>query len=70
MDRRPIAMTGFDPYIGRTRVERATAFENALKTLGISARLLVIPGTGHECNAEMQNAAIKFLREADLNAGD
>lgn len=58
----------FDTFIGRTRVERAASFVAALKELGVTARLVVLPGTGHECNAEMQKNASNFLRESSLDA--
>lgn len=58
----------FDAFIGRTRVDRAASFVAALKELGVTARLVVLPGTGHECNAEMQKNAATFLQESSLDA--
>ncbi len=56
----------FDPYVGNNRVQRATVFQEVLKQNGIDVRLEVFPNTGHEITAEMQNNALKFLRDDEL----
>lgn len=56
----------FDPYVGKTRVERARAFQSALLADGISARLMIFPGTGHQMTSEMIKSALSFLREEEL----
>jgi pimeloyl-ACP methyl ester carboxylesterase len=57
----------FDAFIGKTRVDRATSFVAALKELGITARLVVIPGTGHECSTDMQKNSYRFLQETSVD---
>ena len=56
----------FDPYVGQNRIDRARAFANALSGLGMDARLVIFPNTGHEITNEMRKGAIQFLREGDL----
>ncbi|MBI3912864.1 MAG: hypothetical protein HY327_01515 [Chloroflexi bacterium] len=56
----------FDPYVGKMRVQRATAFQNALKEIGVDTRLVVFPGVGHEISSEMRKDAVKFLRDDEL----
>lgn len=56
----------FDPYVGQNRIDRARAFANALSGLGMDARLMIFPNTGHEITNEMRKGAIQFLREGDL----
>ena len=56
----------FDPYVGGTRIERARNFVNVLVSLGIDARLIIFPNTGHEVTPEMRQGALKFLREDEL----
>ncbi|MEK7786503.1 MAG: hypothetical protein AAB658_13930, partial [Chloroflexota bacterium] len=56
----------FDPYLGKTRIQRAEAFQNALKEIGVDARLVVFPNVGHEISIEMHKGAIKFLRDDEL----
>ena len=58
----------FDPYVGQTRVDRARAFTNALTSLGVNARLVIFPNTGHEMTSEMRKGALQFLREDELKA--
>ena len=60
----------FDSFIGKTRVERASSFVAALKELGITARLVIVAGTGHECNADMQKTSNQFLQETNLAAAN
>lgn len=56
----------FDPYLGSTRVERATAFEKSLFALGLDAHLVLFPNTGHEVTPEMRKSAIQFLRNDEV----
>jgi pimeloyl-ACP methyl ester carboxylesterase len=51
----------FDPYSGKTRVERAKAFQQALLARSIKAHLVVFPGVSHELTAEMRASAVQFL---------
>lgn len=66
-DNRPAEVArAFDPYIGRTRVERAQKFEAALAKLGIDAHLVIFQNADHEVTEEMRNGAVKFLRQDEL----
>lgn len=56
----------FDPYGGRTRVERAQSFKQALQNIGIKVYLVVFPNVSHELTAEMRNHALQFLRDEEL----
>lgn len=56
----------FDPYSGRNRVERARAFQSALLSDGVSARLLIFPSTGHQLTNDMIKSALLFLRDEEL----
>lgn len=56
----------FDPYVGKTRVERARAFQNELLSDGISARLIIFPNTGHQMTNDMIKSALQFLRDEEL----
>jgi predicted esterase len=51
----------FDPYIGRTRVERATRFSEAMQQLGLSVQLNVFSGAEHEETALMRQRACTFF---------
>jgi predicted esterase len=51
----------FDPYGGKTRLERARSFEAALVALGMDAHLVVFANTDHEVTAEMRKQAIQFM---------
>jgi predicted esterase len=51
----------FDPYCGKTRVDRAQAFQKALASLKIDAHLVVFPNAGHEVTQEMRLNALQFL---------
>jgi predicted esterase len=53
----------FDPYGGKTRVERAKAFEQALQSLGIDARLTIFPDSTHEVTSQMRTGAVQFLHD-------
>lgn len=57
----------FDAYLGKTRIQRATAFQQALKEIGVDARLVLFPNVGHEISIEMQKGALKFLRDDELS---
>ncbi len=56
----------FDPYVGKTRVERARAFQSTLLSDGISARLIIFPGASHEMTNDMIRTALQFLRDEEL----
>jgi predicted esterase len=56
----------FDPYGGRTRVERAQSFKQALQSLGIRVQLDIFPNVSHEITSEMRARALQFLREEEL----
>jgi len=53
----------FDPLIGKTRVERAKAFNQKLQSLGMTSQLVIVPNVGHEVNSEMRNCAVNFLKD-------
>jgi pimeloyl-ACP methyl ester carboxylesterase len=54
----------WDSYEGTTRVQRAQAFEAAMKQLGASAVLRVFGDAKHDVTAEMRQAACTFLSGA------
>ena len=56
----------FDQYGGKTRVERAQTFQQALKALGIDVHLAIFPGATHEMTTEMRVGAMQFLRDDEL----
>ncbi len=49
------------PYLGKTRVERATSYFNALKEVGVSATLTIFPGVEHTVCKEMKQSAFGFF---------
>jgi pimeloyl-ACP methyl ester carboxylesterase len=51
----------WDAYEGRTRVERAQAFEKAARALGATTVLRVFGGAKHDLTLEMRTAACSFL---------
>jgi predicted esterase len=51
----------WDPYVGRTRVERAQRFAATLAQLGVPTRTVILPGTGHELTEAMLDAAFGFF---------
>jgi predicted esterase len=51
----------WDPYVGRTRVERAQRFVQRLVGAGIPAELTAFPGVGHELSDEMRARALDFI---------
>jgi predicted esterase len=56
----------FDPYVGKTRVDRARAFENELEKDGINAKLIIFPDTAHQLTNDMVTTAMQFLRDEEL----
>ncbi len=56
----------FDVYVGRTRVERAQRFCQALKAVGVDASLTIFPNVGHQVTNEMRAGAINFLKQTVL----
>jgi hypothetical protein len=54
----------WDTYEGTTRLQRAQAFEAAMKQLGASSVLRVFGDARHEITAEMRLAACAFLGKA------
>lgn len=56
----------FDPYVGKTRVERAQAFQAALKTIGVDVHLTIFPNADHEITTEMRRDAMQFLHDDEL----
>jgi pimeloyl-ACP methyl ester carboxylesterase len=54
----------WDAYEGTTRVQRAQAFETAVRQLGGGAILKVFGGTKHDLTSEMRSAACSFLASA------
>jgi pimeloyl-ACP methyl ester carboxylesterase len=51
----------WDEYQGSTRVDRATAFVESLRSVGILAELHVFPGVGHEFASAMVADGLAFL---------
>ena len=51
----------WDQSQGTTRVQRAQAFESALRQLGVHALLRVFHGTQHDLTSEMRVSACSFL---------
>lgn len=51
----------WDPFIGKTRIERAQKFVSALQSVGAQASLTVAEGAGHEETAALRNQACDFL---------
>jgi pimeloyl-ACP methyl ester carboxylesterase len=54
----------WDPYEGKTRLERATRFGQLLGQLGFQAQVAVMPGMGHEVNGAMLEQVVAFLTQA------
>ncbi len=54
----------WDPYVGQTRVERATRFGQMLSQLGYQAQVVVVPGVGHEVNGAMLEPVMAFLTQS------
>ena len=51
----------WDPYLGKSRVERARTYTRALQDMGMQADLAVYPGADHSVSAAMLNESIAFL---------
>jgi pimeloyl-ACP methyl ester carboxylesterase len=51
----------FDPFIGSTRLERASRFTEALQQLGANVQLNIFTGVGHEETALMRQRACAFF---------
>ena len=58
----------WDAAQGTTRVQRARAFEAAMRQLGADVVLRVFRGTKHELTPEMRSAACAFLSRADVQS--
>ena len=56
----------WDPYLGRTRVERAAAYARALRDAGVRVSLRVDPASAHEVSARTRAAALTFLRSLEV----
>ncbi|MBI4494438.1 MAG: hypothetical protein HY690_16775 [Chloroflexi bacterium] len=51
----------WDRFVGRTRVERASAFAGALAKLGVPTRLVVFPREGHAAAGLARATVLDFL---------
>jgi pimeloyl-ACP methyl ester carboxylesterase len=51
----------FDPFIGPTRLERATRFSQAMQQVGLNVELNVFSGVAHDETALMRQRACAFL---------
>jgi predicted esterase len=51
----------FDPFIGPTRLERATRFSQAMQQVGLNVQLNVFSGVEHDETALMRQRACAFL---------
>jgi predicted esterase len=66
-DNQPLDVArAFDAYGGRTRVERAQSFKQALQNIGIDVYLAIFPNVSHETTSEMRVGALQFLRAEEL----
>ncbi|CAA9285094.1 MAG: hypothetical protein AVDCRST_MAG77-4200 [uncultured Chloroflexi bacterium] len=54
----------WDPFVGSTRVERATRYASVLSELGCDAQVSVVPNAGHEISAAMVEQFTGFLGAA------
>jgi predicted esterase len=61
--------SAWTPYIGNTRVDRATHFAQALQSLGSNVSLSVFPNTDHTLTDEMRSAGCSQLAN-DASAAD
>lgn len=52
----------WDPYLGTTRVGRATVYTQTLQNLGVNATLAVYPGVGHQVTPQMVEENAAFLK--------
>ena len=53
----------WDPYLGRSRIDRARAYTKALQDLGVPATLTVYPEAGHGISPQMHDDALAFLQQ-------
>jgi len=51
----------WDPYVGKSRLERAQRFSADLSRLGLSVQTVVVPDTGHELSGPMIDQVTGFL---------
>ena len=58
----------WDPYLGRSRIDRARAYTRALQELGVPAELRVYPEAGHAISAQMHDDALAFLQQVAASA--
>ena len=58
----------WDPYLGRSRVDRARAYTKALHDLGVPATLTVYPEAGHGISPQMHDDALAFLQQVAASA--
>jgi pimeloyl-ACP methyl ester carboxylesterase len=66
-DNQPLDVArAFDAYGGRTRVERAQSFKQALQNIGIDVYLVIFPNVSHDTVPEMRVGALQFLRAEEL----
>ncbi len=56
------APRAWDPYLGRTRVDRARAYTKALQDSGMQSELAIYPGSDHSVTAQMLNESMVFLQ--------
>ncbi|HVG97183.1 MAG TPA: alpha/beta fold hydrolase [Chloroflexota bacterium] len=54
----------WDPFVGKTRVERAERFAASLTEMGMPAKMVVVPATGHELTPPMVEQVTSFLTGA------
>ena len=57
----------FDQYGGKTRIERAKTFQQALQTIGIDTHLTIFPDSTHEVTSQMRVSALQFLHDDETN---
>lgn len=55
----------WDEYLGKTRLERAYAFTQAMQRTGMSCSLKVYPAVGHEFTQLMLNTAVNFFTDSN-----
>lgn len=55
------APRAWDPYIGKTRVDRARAYTKTLQDIGVQADLAVYPDADHGVTEAMLNESLAFL---------
>jgi predicted esterase len=53
----------WSPYLGQTRVERATRFYQALQKSGINATFNIFPGVGHTVCTDMKQDGFAFFNK-------